>query len=243
MTFRIDFIIGGAQRSGTTALFYLLKNHPQIFLYEKKEAHFFTNDKLFTYNFINYDYYHALFVNHKQGQITGEATPSYLFHPEAAKRIHKYNPQIKLIFLLRNPSDRAYSQFIQKRGDGGERRSFEQAILDELKGKKPDFGYLSQGLYVKQLQRYIDSFSQEQLFIRTHDSFKNENLNFLYAVFNFLNVKKVICQNNPFERFIDSTYEPMSQTTRDILIDFFQPEIEKLEQLLNWDLSNWKHQT
>ena len=94
MEFKIDFIIGGAQRSGTTALFYLLKNHPKIFLYEKKEAHFFTNDKLFINNVTDYYNYHTLFINHKQNQITGEATPNYLSHPEAANRIYNYNMNV-----------------------------------------------------------------------------------------------------------------------------------------------------
>lgn len=240
MEFRIDFIIAGAQRSGTTALFYLLKEHPQVFFYPKKEAHFFTNNKVFEHDPVTYDSYHKLFSDRKPSHITGEGTPNYLPHPKAAQRIYQYNPAIKLIFLLRNPIDRAYSQYVQRRDGGGEPRSFEEAVRDEFKDKKPNWGYLSQGLYVKQLQRYIDLFPPEQLFIRTHDSFKNNNLPFLYALFEFLAIEHITYQNNPFERFIAGKYEPLSSSTRTILHAFYTPEIENLERLLRWDLSEWK---
>src|SRR5690242_8679107 len=100
------FLIIGAQRCGTTSLFEYLANHPEIVPPSVKKIHFFDSE---------YEkgeaWYRARFPVLENGFITGEATPYYLFHPRVPKRVRNWNPNVKLIVLLRNPVDRAYSHF------------------------------------------------------------------------------------------------------------------------------------
>lgn len=101
-----SFLIIGAQKCGTTALHNYLSRHPQIAGSNPKELHFFNSD--YNYN-KGIEYYNSLFYNCNDGLVKFEASPSYLVSPVAASRIFKYNSKIKLIVLLRNPIDRAFS--------------------------------------------------------------------------------------------------------------------------------------
>src|SRR4029077_12565345 len=100
---KLDFLVAGAQKSGTTALNYYLKRHPRIALPIKKELHFFDNDALFTGETVSYEALHTMFRPARPDSIAGENTPNYLYWPPALQRVREYNPSIKLIVLLRNP--------------------------------------------------------------------------------------------------------------------------------------------
>ena len=108
---RIDFIIAGTQKGGTTALDEYFRSHQNICMADKKEVHFFDEDRYFEKKSPNYSKYHKYFSPNDYSQVIGEATPIYMYLSKAIERIHVYNPQIKLIIILRNPIDRAFSHW------------------------------------------------------------------------------------------------------------------------------------
>src|SRR2546423_13513556 len=111
-----DFLIIGGQKCGTTSLYYYLIEHPNIAPAVRKQMHFFDNrfKKGFGWYKSNFptifSKWYKTFL-HKQKFVSGEATPYYLFHPLAASRVHQFLPDVKLIVLLRNPVNRAYSHY------------------------------------------------------------------------------------------------------------------------------------
>src|SRR5262245_47614243 len=107
---RLDFIVPGVQKSGTTALHYFLNKHPQIALPDRQEMHFFDDEQIFSQQ-VDYELLHRHFRLIGGSTLAGEVTPSYLYWKPAMDRIWKYNPQIKLIILLRNPVDRAFAHW------------------------------------------------------------------------------------------------------------------------------------
>src|SRR5687768_5412221 len=109
---RLNFLVMGAQKSGTTALAYFLMQHPEIYMPPDKEVHFFDNDRLFRgRSAVDYRAYHNALNVPPGARMVGEATPIYMYWKPAPKRIKQYNPVTKMIFILRNPIDRAYSHY------------------------------------------------------------------------------------------------------------------------------------
>src|SRR5215471_17482992 len=96
---RLDFILAGAQKSGTTALHYFLTRHPNITMGDQQEIHFFDDDSLFVGD-SDYEQLHKHYPPITSPTIAGDCTPSYMYHQPAAERIWRYNPTIKLIILL-----------------------------------------------------------------------------------------------------------------------------------------------
>src|ERR1043166_4837867 len=129
---RIDFIVPGAQKAGTTALHYFLKGHPQIVLPDRQEMHFFDDEESFSKSPIDYDLLHRHFPSRvRSTSIVGEVTPSYLYWKPAMERIHAYHPRIKLAILLRNPIDRAFAHWNMQRFKGREPLDLLDALKDE----------------------------------------------------------------------------------------------------------------
>lgn len=175
----------GAQKAGTTTLHGWLEQHPQLFLPACKEVHFFS-----LYYFRGWSWYEQHFhPGLDAGLKCGEITPYYLFHPEASERIAAMLPEVRLIVLLRDPVDRAISQYFHARRLGFESLSLRAAFdleTDRLAGADAvlaaDAGrhqahqeqsYLSRSLYGEQLRRYRQRFKDEQLLVlRSEDLFE-----------------------------------------------------------------------
>ena len=167
-----DFIIAGAPRSGTTWLYHLLDRHPEIYMAvpEKPEPKFFLIDELFDRGM---DYYaQKWFSRVPEGQICGEKSTNYLENRPAAMRIHRHLPKVKLIFILRNPIDRAYSNYLWSRMNGLENQNFAEALRmeDRRERKTPDHlryarphAIFSRGLYAILLQNYFNLFPRKQI--------------------------------------------------------------------------------
>lgn len=167
-----DFFIVGAQRSGTTSLYEYLRAHPQIWMSAHKEPHFFSQDRVC----LDPDLmvrseaaYLKLFARASQEQIVGEASPSYLWHPEAAQRIYAKQPHAKIIAILRDPIARAYSQFRMDLADGLSPVSFDELIRRDYACGEQVYGtghlYVELGLYAQQLERYRRVFPPSRLLI------------------------------------------------------------------------------
>lgn len=172
-----DFFIVGAQRSGTTWLYEALRAHPQVYMSAHKETHYFSQDRVR----LDADLvvrsesdYLALFARASAAQLCGEASPSYLWHPEAAERIYAQQPNAKIIALLRNPIDRAFSQYRMDLADGLAPVTFYDAIQRAYQRSPKVYGtgelYVELGLYAEQVTRYVERFSRAHvLFIRFAD--------------------------------------------------------------------------
>ena len=165
-----DFIIIGAPKCGSTFLFETLNTHPQIKGASLKEPQYFN---------LNYKrgerYYRGFFPLKKDGFFTGEASVNYFYSTEAAKRIKQDLPQVKLILLLRNPVDRAYSHFQMNKGNL-KQKDFNQLIESENAENKR-FGFVEKGNYAKYLENWITLFSKDQLLILKSEAlFKDPQL-------------------------------------------------------------------
>lgn len=167
-----DFVIGGAPRSGTTWLWYLLDRHPDVYMAKplQPEPKFFLVDQLYE---LGMDYYmRTWFHDVDDNQICGEKSTNYLESPTAATRIYKQLPGIKLIFILREPVDRAFSNYLWSRMNGLEDKDFatalaleekrEQEVQEDLKYARPH-ALFSRGLYAQLLQVYFDLFPKKQI--------------------------------------------------------------------------------
>jgi hypothetical protein len=244
---KLDFIIIGAQKSGTSALDKYLRFHPKIGLSSNKELHHFNNERVYRLPArLRTIHYHRFFPDFKHpGKILGEATPNYMVEPVFMDRIHAYNPALKLIVILRDPVSRAYSHWNMQRDRGFEARSFDQAIEDNLKEihagvfTDPRFTYLKRGEYASQIKYIQTLFPQEQLLILFQQDLLKEPLDTLNQITGFLGT-------NPFKRVNAlqvhrrDYLEPMSASVKTKLKAYFLPHIEDLERLLNKDFSHWK---
>jgi hypothetical protein len=182
---KISFFCLGAQKSGTTSLHDILLQNPNIGLPLNKETHFFSHDDLYTGNLE--DYFKMFNDDLKEKEIIGEIDPEYLCSEKASERILKhFGADLKFIVILRNPYDRAFSQYLMSKRRGFEDLEFEEAIEKEASRTKDDFGelyfsYKTRSLYTKQINTYFKLFNPSNfLFIRFEDDFianKQETIN------------------------------------------------------------------
>jgi hypothetical protein len=242
---KLDFIVPGAQKSGTTALHYFLQKHPQITLGDRQEMHFFDNDEFFAREAIDYEPLHQHFPPVARAVIAGECTPYYLHYKPAMERIWNYNPRIKLLILLRNPIDRAFAHWNMQRFKGRELLDFLDAVKAEPNRVAENpvqarrFSYVGRGFYSEQLERVFKFFPREQVKLIKFDRFRDNNRETLNSVFEFLGVKplpRIRSKNRnvvPYER-------AMTSEERKRLYEIFADEIVRLERILGWDCSDWK---
>lgn len=260
-----DFLIIGTQRGGTTSLYNYLTEHPAIGSASIKEVHFFDSHHFeqgtawyrahFPSALQKYYVERAL----KSEFITGEATPYYLFHPYAAKRAASLLPKVKLIVMLRNPVDRAYSHYYHEIAGGHEHLpSFDEAIDNEeerLAGEcekmqaneryisynHRHFSYLSRGLYVDQLTAWMSLFPKDQfLILQTEDFYANPTAIYEQTL-NFLHIPGDLpaAQKQTFQKYNSTTPPRMDTATRKRLLAYFEPYNARLYAFLGknfvWD--------
>lgn len=192
----LDFLVAGVQKGGTTALWHFLRQHPQIQLPCKKELHFFDNEKIDWSN-PPYDELADSAGPPQTAKLTGEATPIYTYWPPSAKRIHSYNPDIKLIVTLRDPVMRAFSHWRMERARGNETLPFSEAIRSGRSrvsesglfgGCHRIFSYVERGFYAAQINRILDLFGKEQVLIVRHSDLKSCRDKVLDDICDFLGV-------------------------------------------------------
>jgi len=189
-----NFLCVGAQKAGTTTLHDILIQHPEIYLPEIKETKFFQNNSKYEKGL---EYYEKEFFGKWNGEkAVGEIDPEYMYFEYVPERIYKHlGKDIKLIFMLRNPVDRAYSHYWMSYRRGYETEAFKRAIeLEEKRIKlgefhKNHFSYISRGLYAKQVKRYLKFFSRENMFfIVFEEDFLEKRKKTISNLLNFLNV-------------------------------------------------------
>lgn len=188
-----NFLIIGAMKSGTTALYYYLEQHPEIYMSPVKEPNFFSSQEqenaADTVSHI--DTYQHLFRGASDEKAVGEASHSYLYDPGAVTEIRRYVPEAKLIAILRNPVDRAYSHFLHMVRSGTEPLDdFAQALqAEEGIQREPTFqDYIGRGLYFDQLKRYLGAFPQEQIRVYLYEDLSDAPISTVQDAFRFLGV-------------------------------------------------------
>lgn len=240
-----DFVIIGAQRGGTTSLHAYLSAHPLVTTAATKEVHFLTD----RYE-RGRDWYIGQFPSVLPTDfITGEATPYGLFHPLAPARLLDAAPNAKLIALLRNPADRAYSHYLHERERGFERLSFDKALAserDRLAGEEEKltidpnhvsfahkhFSYLARGNYARQIERWFQHFPIDQfLILRSEDLYQQPKATFT-RVSDFLGLPNA---DVPFSVHNRTSGPEIEADARRLLVRHFAPLNDSLRELLGWD--------
>jgi Sulfotransferase domain len=242
-----DFLIIGAQKAGTTALYAYLRRHPQITGPSWKEVSFF--DRHYTRGEA---WYRGNFPNALRTRgLVGEASPSYLFHPLAPERVAALVPEAKLIALVRNPVDRAFSQYQHEVALGREPLSFEDALEAEgerLSGEvermladpayfsRPwwDYTYRGRGRYAEQLERWLAVFPREQLLVVPSEDLLAEPEQTHARVLEFLGAPPH--RLDAYPRVFERQYEAMRPETRERLAAEFAEPNRQLYELLGRNL-------
>jgi hypothetical protein len=197
-----DFLIIGAGKSGTTSLDNYLKQHPQIFIPSVKEPNFYgyelmkpadfngAPDELKHYksSVTNYRDYIALFEKVLPGQIIGETSNTYMYHEHTPERIKHYNSNMKLIAVLRQPTERLYSRFLHLARE--DRRPTEQfadcLIKNTVWWERNDL--IKEGFYYKHLQKFYNFFPAENIRVFLYEEFNTKTQHVLNEIYDFIGV-------------------------------------------------------
>lgn len=194
---RIDFLVCGAQKAGTTALHSYLSEVPGVGLADEKEVHFF-DDEGHDWSSPDYEGYHRRFRWDDGASVRGEATPIYLYWPNCLERIAAYNPDMRLIVLLRDPVMRAWSHWRMERARGAETEPFSWCIragrhrlFDQAPwGFHREFSYVERGFYSEQLQRLFELFPRQQVLVLGNDDLHDRPAATMHSVCDFLGVPR-----------------------------------------------------
>jgi hypothetical protein len=258
------FLIIGANRAGTSSLYQYLKQHPEIFMSPVKEPRFFTAQVARAWTADHPDEpapwrhepiddllaYEGLFEAATSEQERGEASTNYLHDPEAPRLIKEAIPNVKLVAILRDPSERAFSAFRMKVQNGLEPvTDFEQALAAERAGGTWRT-YLGLGFYAAQVERYLDLFAAEQIKIHLFEDFRASPGDVLKNILRFLEVDdsfvpdlsvRYNAAGRPYESAVTDSHTEavMEPNTRKELTELYRRDVVQLQDLIQRDLSGW----
>jgi hypothetical protein len=247
-----DFLIIGAQKSGTTFLYQFLAQHPRVKPAFVKEIHYF--DLNFRKGTNWYRSHFPLQIRNTRTFITGEASPYYLFHPHAARRASMVVPEAKLIVLLRNPVDRAFSHYQHQvkrvTGDARETLTFEGAIETEERVVPAEASkmlqdehytsrshrtrsYLSRGRYLDQLQLWSSFFPRRRMLVLKSEDLFDDTTNSLERVLDFLSIPPWIPETYSIPN--KREYSGLDPLLRHRLDEYYEPHNQRLYEYLGVD--------
>lgn len=176
-----NFLIIGAMKGGTTSLYHYLKAHPQVFMPQTKELHYFVAEKNLRRGI---GWYQRQFRNADRALAVGEASPDYTkypLHQGVPERISALIPEARLIYVIRNPLERIRSHYRHDLACGRERRPIGQAVPGNQH-------YLAPSRYALQIEQYLKHFPPEQLLLVTSESLRNDRSAVLRRVHRFIGV-------------------------------------------------------
>jgi hypothetical protein len=174
-----DFVGLGAQKAGTSWIYSCLYDHPQVCI-PVKDLHFFSRERNWSRGFA---WYEVQFARCASDAVAGEFSTSYLADPDTAARIHARYPTVKLLACLRNPAERAFSNFLNDLQAGA---LPPETRFDDAMASHPE--YVQQGRYASQLQRYLDRFPRDALLVLLYDDLQRAPLEFMSSIYRFLGV-------------------------------------------------------
>jgi hypothetical protein len=246
------FLIIGSQKCGTTSLYAYLCDHPQVVPAAVKEVKFFDNLYHKGLAWYRAQFPYALKDRTRLGEgLLGEATPTYMDHPHAPRRVYETLPHVKLIVLMRNPVDRAISHYYQERKYGLEELSLVEALqkeeirlageIDKILRDETYYSiqydrrcYMTRGIYVDQLQAWRKYFPAEQMLILKGEDMYRDPGAVCKQAMRFLNLPEV--ELSDYETHNSNSYPKVDAATRNYLAKVFQPHNRRLYDFLGMDL-------
>jgi hypothetical protein len=238
----VDFVIAGVQKGGTTALFYYLRKVPGIQMPVGKELHFFDNETDIDWSEPDYEQYHEHFVATGDA-CRGEATPIYIYWPNSLERLKRYNAGIKLIFLFRDPVERAWSGWKMEYARGAETEPFAWCIREgrarvtdhAAPGFHRVYSYVERGFYGEQIERVFRLFDRQQVLILRSDDLRDHPDATIRGVCRFLGVAE------PAAPVFHRTVHPSQE--RDYGDTLTADDVGYLRDLYRRDLADFQQQT
>ena len=190
------FLIVGVQKAGTTSIYNYLREHPQVFMSRIKETNFLEQDwesfppaKQNKNGIVTIEDYAALFADVKDEIAIGEASPNYLFHYESsAARIKKYVPHAKLIVVLRNPTERAYSDYLMHIRDAISTKKT-TSFSEQIDKKAHKSFLIRKGFYAAPLKYYLEQFGKEQVKVCLYDDLCRDAESFMEDFYTCIGVE------------------------------------------------------
>lgn len=258
-----DFLIAGAQKAGTSSLYFYLSQHPELVGSTPKELHFFDREANYRKGI---QWYHKHFFDKdnffKKG-LYFEATPIYMFKEGMAERIHAYNPNLKIIMILREPVKRAYSgwnmytvkvdknkkikdkEFLEELAVWDNKiPSFEESVeieLNQIKSNAPNqgSGVIRRGIYLPQIKKYHELFGKENVLILGFKDLIEDKKKTLNSILQFLGIAESDWHFLVDEVRNSGSYsEKINETTKQKLDEFYEPYNKELFEYLGYKL-NW----
>lgn len=225
----IDFCLAGVEKAGTTSLAGYLSAHPNIRMPLRKEVRYFNDERFFHLGETgNPEWYHRNFWWHaRKKQITGDASPQYFLHPKAAERIKAYNPNMRVLVLLRPPADRmvSYWQMVNRGGANVTWAHF-QKVAQERPGK---------WLFSESIKRWRLVFPEDQICFLPQKLLLHHHTAALSQVFAFLDVEDLSDVTNALRRNVARKKSDIVFEANDVLMR----DMDEVERLLGWERSDW----
>jgi hypothetical protein len=193
-----DFIVVGAAKAGTTALYWYLADHPQVFMSRVKETNYFAygldegghllygDPELHHFPITTIDEYERSFEGAGDARAVGEASPIYLECPQSAGRIRDTIPDARIICGLRDPVDRAYSDYLMYLRSRGRRLDPARELTPSAAWARPDSHWMQISMYHEALRRYFDVFPPDRIFVFLFDDLKADQAGLVRDIYRFL---------------------------------------------------------
>jgi hypothetical protein len=193
-----NFFIVGTPKAGTTSLYHYLEEHPDIYMSPIKETNYFSYDEIKSQGlFYNEEHisslhqYQEQFEEVKDEKAVGEASVSYLYYPLVPSKIKKFNPEAKIIIVLRNPVDRGFSHYLMDKRLGFVSISYEDIVWKNSQHPQSKLyyqQYVSLGQYYEQVKRYLEVFDAKQVKILFYEDIVRDIQKVVRELYAFLNV-------------------------------------------------------
>lgn len=199
-----NFFLVGAAKAGTTSIYEYLSQHPQVFFPRIKEPHFFTQvrpspeQRFFIEAIRDRAEYARLFEKACGFPIVGDASPSYLWHPEVPARIRAQVPDARIAIILRDPVERAYSHYLMDYREGVQSLPFYDALIEDMNRPQRGWGvsslYFELGQYAEQVERYLQTFPSGQIRIAFFDDLRRDVRYVLKELAGFLGIDTAVIE-------------------------------------------------
>lgn len=246
---KVGFVVGGVQKAGTTALFRYLEGLPSLSLAPVKECHFFDEEKEIDWSAPDYARYEAMLAP-PDGRPRGEATPIYLYWPNALERIARYNRAMKLIFLFRDPVARAWSHWRMQYARGWETEPFAWCIREgrarvdspEAPGFNRIFSYVERGFYGAQLARALSLFPRKQMLLLRSDTLDAKPDETLARICRFVGAARPSAPVTPRRELVSAAIDygqEITQADKVYLRGLYAQDLLRFAELSGLPVADW----
>lgn len=245
----VSVFVCGAQKGGTTSLYAHFLEHPDLQDPDEKEIHFF-DDETIDWHDPCYDLLHARFDGSAGARLRYDITPIYQFWPDSLRRIADYNPDAKLIFLFRDPYERALSHWAMEFARHAEDLDFRRAIregrdrLSNLPRNAPawrEYSYLERGLYGEQIERALQLFPAGQMLFLRSEGLRDDYMTTLKAIQDFLGISPFpdTGPKREHQRYATPGTGKTGPDDLALIAKFVASDLDKFCQLSGLDTSGW----